>query len=65
MSSDTQLSLLLDPYYPFSGALSGGNISIISKAYQIFSETLKALAYDGGAFEDPAGGPETLQMKFK
>jgi len=65
MSSDAQLSLLLNSYYPFSAVLSGGNISIISKAYQFFGETLKALGYDASIFNDDLAGNETLQMKFE
>ena len=65
MSSDAQLSLLLNSYYPFSAVLSGSNISIISKAYQFFGETLKALGYDASIFNDDLAGNETLQMKFE
>jgi len=65
MSSDPQISLSLATHcYPVSAVLSATNVSIISKAHQIFGETLKALACDDSIFYGLAD-KETLQMKFK
>jgi len=60
MSSDTHLVLILDNIL-FAAALSGTNISIISKAYQLFGGTVNALAHD---FSNLVGD-EMLQFQFE
>jgi len=60
MSSDA--CLRLDRYWhPYSGILSGVNISTISKAYQLFGSTIELLALTN----KPSRGNKTLQMKLE
>jgi len=67
MSSDALISFSLSfDRHHVSAVLSGTNVSIISKAHQIFGETLKALAYDDSIFYGSSlMGYATLQMKFE
>ena len=60
MSSDPRL-LLGSDWYPHSGILSGINISIISRAYQLFGSTIESLALARYPF--PIN--RTLQMKLE
>ena len=60
MSSDARLHLDHN-WYPGYSTLSGVNISLISKAYQLFGSTIDLLAFTHNRFMSN----ETLQMKLE